>query len=443
MIQSAATNTTSWPPYSPTSFPIFQLSSDSQIAFYLEETIALAHGGGANTGEVLRIASQIVPNDFESVYRAYYYTAEKLYAIAESVDATKDPVSAREAYFHAATYYRGADFFLHGNQSDPRINTLWAQQLTSFDKANALLKIPGERFSVKAHSEEIGDYEAIGIFYAAYADDTARPTILVGGGYDSSQEEGYHAQCHQILSRGVNCVTYEGPGMPTVRRHQNIGFVRDWWSAATPVVDYLSARADVDMSKLALNGMSFGGSLAPIAASRDHRISAVIAIDGMYSFRQALETQLPPEVVQLFNSNNVTAFNEVMNSAVANSTFPSSFRWLVGYGLWAFETLSPFDWFTRLGQITMNSTVVANLPMPVFVARGQDDKVTGQEPEIAYEMLTTGRPDGEALTYHHQFNTSMGAGEHCSLGAESQLWQVVMEWLSGVWGDWTYANNFP
>ena len=89
----------------------------------------------------------------------------------------------------------------------------------------------------------------------------------------------------------------------------------------------------------------------------------------------------------------------------------------------------------------MNETLVAKLHMPVFVAKGQDDLGTEQEPEIAYEMLTTGRPNGKALTYYHQFNISTGAGEHCSLGADSQLWQVTMDWLNGVWGNWTYANN--
>ena len=441
MIQFAATETTSWPPYSPTSAPIFQLSDDSQFAFYLEEMLGMASFGGSSTGEVLRIATQIVPHNFESFYTACYYMAEQVFAIAESVDAKKDPVSAREAYFRAASYYRGADFFLHGNQSDPRLISLWDQQLTAFNRANALLVIPGERFSVKAHSKEIGDYETIGIFFAAYPDNRAVPTILVGGGYDSSQEEGYHSQCQQILSRGVNCVTYEGPGHPTVRRQQNIGFISDWWTVATPLVDYLSTRSDVDMSKLALAGMSFGGSLAPIAASHDDRYSAVIAIDGMFSLQQALEEQFPPKTIALFNSSNVTGFNEVMNDIQANSTYPSSLRWIIGYGLWAFDTLSPFDWFTRLREISMNATLVANISMPVFVGKAQDDIGTEQEPEIAYEMLTSGRPNGKALTYYHQFNTSLGAGEHCSLGAESQVWQVTMDWLGGVWGDWTYANN--
>lgn len=88
-----------------------------------------------------------------------------------------------------------------------------------------------------------------------------------------------------MLERGLNVVTYEGPGQPTVRRQQNIGFIPDWWNVLTPVVDYLESRPDVDMSKLALVGISFGGILAPRAASREHRISAVLAIDGFHSFQ--------------------------------------------------------------------------------------------------------------------------------------------------------------
>ena len=256
----------------------------SRFAFYLEEVIAHANNNGANTGEVLRAATQVVPHDFESFYNAFYYIAEHVHAIADNVNVTKDPVSARDAYFRAATYYRAADFFLHGNWSDPRITTLWNQALGTFDKANALLELPGERFTVKAHSPSIGDFEAIGIFYKARADDETSPTIIVGSGYDGSQEELYHSNIRQILARGLNAVTYEGPGQPTVRRQQGIGFIPDWWNVLTPVVDYLENRSDVDMSKLALAGMSFGGILAPVAASREHRVSPVFAIEGFHNY---------------------------------------------------------------------------------------------------------------------------------------------------------------
>jgi hypothetical protein len=51
------------------------------------------------------------------------------------------------------------------------------------------------------------------------------------------------------------------------------------------------------MSKLALLGVSFGGTLAPHAASRDHRYSVVIAIDGIYSLTESLKEELPIEIL--------------------------------------------------------------------------------------------------------------------------------------------------
>ena len=188
--------------------------------------MSLAGGAGASTGEVLRIATQIVPRDFESTYTAFNYMAEKIDALAQTVNVTKDPIAARDAYFRAATYYRGADFFLIGNWSDPRNYDLWDKQYSSFNKALALLApVPGERFEVDAHSPNIGNFKAIGIFYKACPGSEARPTVVIGGGYDSSQEETYHAEVRQILARGLNVVTYEGPGQPTVRRYQGLGFI--------------------------------------------------------------------------------------------------------------------------------------------------------------------------------------------------------------------------
>ncbi|KAK5131584.1 hypothetical protein LTR08_000839 [Meristemomyces frigidus] len=438
----AVTNTTTASSTSPISSPMFQLSSDAEFAFILEEYLSLANNQGANTGEVLRIAAQIVPGDYESFYLAFYEMAERIHTIAEGVSLSKDPVGVREAHFRAASYYRGADFFLHGNWSDPRIYTLWEQQLTSFNKAIALLEpVPGGRFSVQTHSDNVGDYDVIGVFYKALECNDSLPTILVGNGYDGAQEESYHSACVEILKRGVNCVTYEGPGQPTVRREQNIGFIPDWWTAASPVMDYLSARPDVDMSKVALVGVSFGGTLAPRAASQDDRYSAVVAIDGLKSIQQVIEQQLPDELMALFNSTNSTAFDQVFTYIQGDDTYPTEFRWLIDWSLFAFKTHSAYDWFSRLGDITMSKEIVANLTMPVFVAKGQDDTLTLQEPEQAYKMLTTQRANGEALTHWHEFNTSLGAGEHCSIGAEAQLWQVVMEWLSGVWGDVSYANS--
>ena len=63
--------------------------------------------------------------------------------------------------------------------------------------------IPGERFTVKAHSPSIGDFVAPGIFYKANAGNASTPTVLIGSGYDGSQEELYHSIVRETLARGA------------------------------------------------------------------------------------------------------------------------------------------------------------------------------------------------------------------------------------------------
>ena len=48
-----------------------------------------------------------------------------------------------------------ADFFLHGNKADPRISQCYQLYKKYFDKANALLSIPGKRATVQADGFEV------------------------------------------------------------------------------------------------------------------------------------------------------------------------------------------------------------------------------------------------------------------------------------------------
>jgi hypothetical protein len=267
---------------------IYRLSSDKEFSYQLEVILSMADGGGANTGEVLRAASQIAAGDFETFYSSFYVLAAKIHEVAASIDVQKFPVSARDAFFRAATYFRAADFFLHGNISDPRIYSLWNSMLSDFDQGLGLLSIPGERKNVTGPGFDIPI-----IFYKASNDNNPRATVLVGSGYDGSQEELLHVVGKAILERGWNFVTYEGPGQPTVRRQQKLGLIPNWWDVVTPVVDYLNTRPDVDMTKLALEGISFGAILAPRAAAYEHRFAAVLVIDGSYSLFEPIFSRFP------------------------------------------------------------------------------------------------------------------------------------------------------
>jgi hypothetical protein len=154
-----------------------------------------------------------------------------------------------------------------------------------------------------------------------------------------------------------------------------------------------------------------------------------------------LEESFGPQIIGPYLAGNVTRYNALANYIRLNATFPSSLRWILDQSLWVFNTTSPYEAMTRLGSVNVSSADVANITIPAFIAKGQDDTSTLDQPEILYDMMVHNRTHGAALTTYHEFLTSLGAGEHCSIGAESQVWQVVLNWLSDVWGEMAWSNG--
>ncbi|KAM6522031.1 hypothetical protein FALCPG4_011724 [Fusarium falciforme] len=429
---TGANNNQPYPPnvtLSNSATSMHQLSSDSEFAFILEEYLSLSNEEGAATGEILRAAALIEPGNIESWYREFNFLADKIGAQAKEAESNKAWVSARKAYFRSSSYYRAADFFLHGNQSDPRIYTLWDKQSEAFNKAVNLLPKPPTLVQLKATNFTVPAY-----FYPAApelppgkeaAHGKRLPTIIVGTGYDGNQESLYHGTCREVTARGWNCITYEGPGQPTVRRQQNIGFIPEWWEAVTPVVDYVRQRKDVDPDRVALIGLSFGGLLAPLAATREHRLAAVVAIDGLLNLQRSILEKFPTQMVELFTSGNKTGFNEYVDKLLAIPNIPTQFKWGVDQGTWAWNTTDPYTWLSGVGEFNLDQKKLSQIKCPVFVASGQDDHIAPEQPEEMARLLGK-------KSHYFLFETELGAGEHCALGAEQQLAFKTLGWLDEV-----------
>ncbi|KAH6611261.1 20-hydroxy-prefusarin hydrolase [Trichoderma cornu-damae] len=397
---------------------MIQLSPDPSFHFEILRAVSLAPYQGADVGEVLAAATKIGPGDFESYYAAFSDLAVRVHKQAEEIDAGRHPVSARNARFREATYLRAAEFFLHGKWEDPRINSVWEKHRAAFDKAIALLPVPGRRVAIKA-----AGFEVPAIFYGCGLPGP-RPTILMCNGYDGSQEELYHVAVEAALSRGINAITFEGPGQPTVRREQDMGFIHDWERVVSPVVDYALTRDDVDHAAIGIWGYSLGGYLAARAAAFEPRLAAAMAIDGVRDFGATVVGKFPPELAVLFKSGNKEAVDQAVRDAVASPGAPTPFRWAIEHGLWAFNTKSPFEWATRCLDFKLGDAV-RNIKMPFFVADAEnDDLLPGQARALAQEV-------GESATYH-LFAAEEGAGEHCSIGAAVLQNQVVFDWFQQV-----------
>src|SRR5208283_4651497 len=95
--------------------------NDAQFNFQTLRLLGGAAIGDAEPGEVLSTAYRIREGDFENWTAEWLKTAQRVEDIAERCRESGHRVSAREADFRASNYYRTAEFYLHGDPSDPRI----------------------------------------------------------------------------------------------------------------------------------------------------------------------------------------------------------------------------------------------------------------------------------------------------------------------------------
>lgn len=401
-------------------YPTLQLSTDSAFNFQFLIALGDALTGGSDITPVLGAAKNIEAGDMASYSEVFYSLANYTKAEAESPDYAYDAVNVRDTWFSASQYFRRADFYLHGNWSNPLINSLWAEQTEAFNKALAALPIPGRRVRIPAIE---ANFTIEAIWYAASESKHKKlPTLIIGNGYDAAQEDSYHYFVAAALARGWNCITYEGPGQPTVRRDQNIGFIPEWEQVVTPVVDYvLSGKSDVvDKDRLAIIGNSFGGYLAARAAAFEPRLSAAVLIDGVWDNYAAYSAQLSTDILAIYEAGNFTQFDQEVLSLRESGKLSTNAAWGLDQGLWAFNTHSPSDFFTQTKQYQLKD-VARKIKMPVFVGDAEyDSEYPGQAQQVKDAL-------GDKATLHHFTGV---AGYHCQTGAGQATARTIFAWLN-------------
>jgi dienelactone hydrolase len=389
------------------------LSSDRTFAFNLLRWHGLAPYRGTDVAEILDVADRIVPGDFESWHREFFALAERVEHEGRGGPRSSS-VTLRDRAFRAASYYRAADFFLHGTPDDPRIMRTWASATEQFDQAISLMTPAGERVEIQADG-----FTVPAILFRAGRDGTPRPTVLMFNGFDGSQEEMLHLCGIAALERGFNVLTFEGPGQPTVIRGQRIGFRHDWERVVTPVVDHCEAVPDIDAARLGLIGVSFGGYLAPRAAAFEPRIGAVVTIDGLFDAHESVTNLLTPELKALLDREDAEAFNAAMDAEMERET---GLRWYVQHGLWCFRVPTPYHFFVAARPYTLEG-VAQRIGCPVPVCSAAEDHLNpGQAEKLAAEL-------GDLATLR-TFTADESAGAHSHPGAAMLMNGVVLDWLA-------------
>jgi pimeloyl-ACP methyl ester carboxylesterase len=398
---------------------IFQ---DPAFSFQLLRTIGSTYYGGADIGECLSAAYRIKEGDLESWHSEWLATAERVSKYGENSLFSGHKVSAREAYLRAFNYYRNAEFFLHTNPQDSRIIETWQKSVDSFKKAAQLLPNPVEFVEIPYEGTSLPGY-----FYRVNDNnDTSasipKPTLILHTGFDGTQEELYVTSVIAALSRGYNCLTFEGPGQGRVIRKQNIPFRYDWEKVVRSVIDFVAEKYErqCDMKRLALMGISMGGYLAARAAAFEHRISACILDDGVYDIYENYMEKLAT-LGDAISHGNAT----IVNTAIETSMyFDTTIRWAISHGMWAFDAKDPLHFIQKNKEYSLKD-VADKIECPTLVLEAQMDVDFPGGPKKVYDALKC--PKKYVL-----FTADEGAEDHCQVAALSLSNQRIFDWLDDV-----------
>lgn len=396
---------------------------DPSFSFQLLRALSASMYGGADMGECIETAKRIKEGDWESWCREWTATAERIRGLGDGALAAGHKASAAECYMRAATYFRAAEFYLHGNASDERILQLWQAGRDLYVKSLTLSQVDFEIVSIAYENTTMPGY-----FYPVDRSGEIRATLILMNGFDGTQEELYD-KVQAALRRGYNVLTFEGPGQGEMVRVQHLYFRADWEKVVTPVVDYLENRTDVDTSRIALWGISMGGYLAPRAAAFDHRLTALICDGGVYDIVGGMSMQY----MGITNMSKARAeFIDWVTYApqAANQTFRSvmrndtNMRWSIEHGMFVFGKGDIPSYMIALAQMNL-AGLAAKVACPTLVCDGTNDTAMPGQAMMLFNNLTCEKN-------YHLFNATDGAGLHCQLGAFYQGNMVKLDWLEGT-----------
>jgi pimeloyl-ACP methyl ester carboxylesterase len=373
--------------------------------------------GGADINECFTAAHGIHEGDGASWYKAWNDFAARLRASGDASLAAGRHASARDAYLRASNYFRAAYCFLVGTPVDPRLVEAWRNHREAFELAVALMQPSAERIEIPYEGKKLHGY-----LFRAADDGEKKPTLIINGGYDSTAEECFFFSGAAAVARGYTVIVFDGPGQGAALIEDKLLFRPDWEAVIGRVVDFALLRPEVDRTKIALMGISFGGYLAPRAATGEKRLAALIADPGEYSLYEEFKSRMPEFVVKGLERGSWFA-NLALRVALARRLKHPTAGWGLRRGLWTHGVPNPLAYIRSTTQYSSEGRAQM-IRCPTLVCSAENDDI-GVTAQALYNALTCEKT-------FIAFKAAEGAGEHCEAGARALFNQRAFDWLDGV-----------
>jgi len=383
--------------------------SDTDLDGQFQRSVAKSDYGMANAGECLAIASTVDEQDLDSWYPAFSGFATTLTTKADEDLARGHRVSARGKYLRAGEYFRNAFFYRRADLGDHELHAAYDAHRRCFRAALPLFDHPVTVLEVAGDGAEYGGYLATPPGAGPW------PTVVMPGGYDGTAEELYPTVV-EAVSRGYAAYVFDGPGQGGVLYDQHVVMRPDWETVLPPVVDALTARPEVESDRLILMGRSFGGYLAPRAASSEHRFAALVVDPGQYDLGASLADRLPKELASRIHEDTPdadAAFDALLGIDQLHRLFAPR---MATHGARHVRTYI---------EMMLEYTTVGRAPditCPTLVCDNETDLVSTGQGQLLYDHLSCPKT-------FVRFTAAEGAEGHCEGLAAVLFFARAFNWI--------------
>lgn len=402
-------------------FPFFP--NNEEYWFETQRAFGTCSYGAGDFGEIMATVQRIPSGDDDAWYTEWNATAERVFAEAQAQHAAGHLVSARDGYLRASHYFRNSEFFLHGNHDDPRIYSAYAQSINAYKLACPLFSTPILPVEIPYENTTLPGY-----FHRVDESDTKRPLLILHTGFDGSAEEMHSEDARAGVERGWNVLVFDGPGQYGPVHRERLPFRPDWEKVVTPVVDFALTLSGVDLEKIALMGVSFGGYLAPRAAAFEKRIKALVANDGIYDFGVTQLAAVPPDQRAAF----IAALNqkdapELDAKILQGAQKSPSAKWGMDQAGFVMGEPTPHATVAKLLQFNLRDGIAEQISCPTLVLDAEEDLYLKGQPDELFKHLTCPKT-------MIRFTSAEGAGAHCQCGADRIANARIYDWLDDTFG---------
>ena len=324
--------------------------------------------------------------------------ADRLCELAAEDEAAGRTLSAGEKYGRAATYLLTCER-LQAHGAPGRL-ALYRRFLDLFERGVRLAHENCERVSIPYGGQELS-----ALYVRAEGVQGPAPVLVQVNGLDSTKEMKYRVGLPVWLARrGVASLVVDQPGTGEALRLHGMTARHDSEHWASPVVDWLQARADIDPRRIGLEGVSLGGYYCPRAVAFEPRFACGVAWGANHDWRDVQKRRLERE-----------------------GDFPVPHYWAHVCWVWGARDIGDF---MRIAESVHLDGILDRIRVPFLVTHGEkDSQIPLKWAHRTYEHLVNS-PRRELKV----FTEREGGCQHSSFDNSINAGHYIADWVAEVLG---------